>query len=125
MPFNTHLLEQALTQCLACGETAHRRDIQEQQRQQILAQVVHWLETVGSQHGIEQAYIFGSLTRPGDFTEASDVDIAISGKLPENFCTLMSFLSTSLGREVDLIQLEQCHFCDRIREKGILWTKMP
>ncbi len=116
MPFNTHLLDQAI---------AHRRDIQEQQRQQILAQVVQWLETVGTQHGIERAYIFGSLTRPGDFTEASDVDIAISGKLPEEFCTLMSFLVTTLGREVDLIQLEQCHLGDRIREKGILWTKMP
>ena len=116
MSFNTYLLDRAIV---------HRRDTQEQQRQQILAQVVNWLETEGSQNGIEQAYIFGSLTRPGNFTEASDVDIAISGKLPAEFCTLMSLLSTNLGREVDLIQLEKCHFSDRIREQGILWTKMP
>ena len=116
MSFKTYFLDRAI---------AHRRDTQEQQRQQILAQVIEWLETVGSQHGIKQAYIFGSLTRPGDFTEASDVDIAISGKLPEDFCPLMSLLSTTLGREVDLIHLEKCHFAERIREKGILWTKMP
>ncbi|MDJ0634973.1 MAG: nucleotidyltransferase domain-containing protein [Xenococcaceae cyanobacterium MO_188.B29] len=116
MSFNTYLLDRA---------SAYRRDTQEQQRQQILAKVINWLETVGHQQGIERAYIFGSLTRPGDFTEASDVDIAISGKLPAEFCTLMSLLSTTLGREVDLIHLEKCHFSDRIREKGILWKKMP
>ena len=116
MSFNTELLDRAI---------AKRRHNQEQKRQEILAQVINWLETVGSQQGIERAYIFGSLTRPGDFTEASDVDIAISGELPEEFCTLMSLLSTTLGREVDLISLEKCHFSDRIRDRGILWTKMP
>lgn len=116
MSFNTDLLDRAI---------AKRRHNQEQQRQKILAQVVNWLETVGSQQGIERAYIFGSLTRPGDFTEASDVDIAISGELPAEFCTLMSLLSTTLGREVDLIHLEKCHFSERIRDRGILWTKMP
>ena len=59
MSFDTYLLDRAI---------AKRRDTQEQQRQQILAQVVNWLETVGTQHGSERAYIFGSLTRPGDFT---------------------------------------------------------
>ena len=109
--FKTYFLDRAII---------NRRKLQEQQRQQILAQVIEWLETVGTQHGIERAYIFGSSTRPGDFTEASDVDIAILGKLPEEFCTLISLLSTTLGREVDLIQLEKCHFAERIREKGIL-----
>ncbi|PSP06003.1 MAG: hypothetical protein BRC54_08490 [Cyanobacteria bacterium SW_7_48_12] len=62
---------------------------------------------MGSQHGIEKAYIFGSLTRAGEFTETSDVDVAVVGQLPENFFSLMSFLSTELGREVDLSSLTQ------------------
>lgn len=116
MSFNTDLLDQAI---------AKRRHNQEQQRQKILAQVINWLETVGGQQGIERAYIFGSSTRPGDFTETSDVDIAVSGKLPQEFCALISFLATTVEREVDLIHLEKCHFSDRIRDLGILWTKMP
>lgn len=116
MSFKTDILDRAI---------AKRRHNQEQQRQEILARVINWLETVGSQQGIKRAYIFGSLTRPGDFTEASDVDIAISGKLPEEFCTLISLLATTVEREVDLIHLEKCHFSDRIRDRGILWTKMP
>ncbi|PSO60803.1 MAG: signal peptidase [Cyanobacteria bacterium QH_7_48_89] len=116
MPFNTEILE---------GAIAHRREDCERERQKILAQVLHWLEAVGSQHGIEKAYIFGSLTRAGEFTETSDVDVAVVGQLPENFFSLMSFLSTELGREVDLIELDQCHFGHRICEIGIQWTKMP
>ncbi|MGH2416418.1 MAG: nucleotidyltransferase family protein [Microcystaceae cyanobacterium] len=116
MSFNMEILEQAI---------AHRCYTQEQERQKILAQVYHWLDTVGSQHGINQAYIFGSLTRPGRFTETSDVDIAVVGKLPEERFTLMSLLAATLGREVDLIELDQCHFAQRIRQRGLLWTKTP
>ncbi len=114
LPFKTDILDEAI---------ANRQETQEQERQKILAQVFQWLETVGSQSGIQQAYIFGSLSRAGDFSQTSDVDIAIPGKLPENFCTLMSFLAATVGREVDFIELERCHFAHRIREQGILWTK--
>lgn len=41
---------------------------------------------------------------------------------PAGFFALMAALSLALGREVDLIDLNRCHFADRIREKGWKWT---
>ncbi len=116
MPFNSYLLDEI---------RAARRDRLEQERQTLLAQVKQWLDDYGSQYGICRAYIFGSLTRPDRFTETSDVDIAVEQIDPENFFTVISLLVTALGREVDLIKLDQCHFAHRIRETGRLWTKMP
>ena len=116
MPFNTSILDRTLT---------YRQEKREQERQKILAQVVHCLDTIGPQYDIQQAYLFGSLTRPGDFRETSDVDLAIVGNLPEDVFALISMLAAELGREVDLIALEKCHFAHRIRERGILWTKTP
>ncbi|PSO70200.1 MAG: hypothetical protein BRC42_10490 [Cyanobacteria bacterium QS_1_48_34] len=76
MPFNTEILE---------GAIAHCREDCERERQKILAQVFHWLEVVGSQHGIEKAYILGSLTRAGEFTETSDVDVAVVDNCQRTF----------------------------------------
>ncbi len=116
MPFDTYILDRAV---------ARRQVALEQERQHTLAQVQQWLEAVGSQYGLKKAYIFGSLVRPGKFKSTSDVDIAVVGQLPVNFCTLISWLAATVGREVDMIELERCHFAHRIREEGILWTKTP
>ena len=114
MSFDTSLLDRLLAQ--RCTSLEH-------QRQAVLAQVLQWLEDFGSSYGIHQAYLFGSMIRPGEFKETSDVDIAVEEMNPEEFFSAISFLSTATGREVDLIQLKKCHFADRIRQKGDLWTK--
>lgn len=116
MSFKTYLLDEIIRS---------KRDRLERERQTLLAQVKRWLDDYGGQYGIRSAYIFGSLTRPDRFTETSDVDIAVEQIDPEVFFTVISLLVTALGREVDLIKLDQCHFAHRIREAGILWTKMP
>ncbi len=35
----------------------------------------------------------------------------------------MSFISAYMGRDVDIIQLEQHRLSDVIRKEGILWNK--
>lgn len=114
MTFDTHLLDAAI---------ARQRARREQDRQQLLAEVMRLMDELGPRHGISQAYIFGSLVRPGSFHEQSDVDIAVEEIAAADFFDFMSALSMALEREVDLVELDKCHFAHRIRSDGIKWTK--
>lgn len=114
MAFDTYLLDDWVAE--------HRIKL-EQERQTTFAKVVQWLEEFGDGYGIHQAYLFGSLIRPGKFTETSDVDLAVDGMNPEGFFSFISLLSAVLGREVDLIELRKCHFAHRIQQQGVLWRK--
>ncbi len=40
---------------------------------------------------------------------------------PAHFFATMNALAEALGREVDLVELDRCHFAHRIRERGIEW----
>ena len=72
---------------------------------------------------VEQAIIFGSINRSGHFDANSDVDVAV-GELPaRDYFTLKSHLEHALGREVDLIELDRCHFTATIRRTGTTWTR--
>ncbi len=113
--FNTYLLDEALIR---------RKKALEQERQTILKQVKHWLEANGKRYRIEEAYIFGSLIRPNRFTKKSDVDLAVESIDPEHMFMAMTALAETVRREVDLIELSKCPFAHRIRQEGILWTKM-
>ncbi|GAB6172357.1 hypothetical protein JCM15765_18350 [Paradesulfitobacterium aromaticivorans] len=56
--------------------------------------------------GCKEVYIFGSLVT-GNYSENSDIDIAIKGCLPEDYFTLLGQLLTSLKRPVDLVNLDR------------------
>jgi predicted nucleotidyltransferase len=99
-----------------------RRLKNESDRQQLLIQLQAWLDQNGERYGIDRAYIFGSVTRPHRFHQNSDIDLAIENINPEDFCLVISLLYEYLAREVDVIQLRYCHFANRIRQTGILWT---
>lgn len=114
MPFNTHLLDQAL---------AERSEKFEQVRRQKLARLFDLLDEVGPQLGVDRAYVFGSIVRPHCFHERSDVDVAVEEIGAEEFFTLIARLSAALEREVDVVDLRTCHFAERIREIGTLWTR--
>ncbi len=116
MAFDTYLLDEAL----ARGRTAR-----EKERQTALASVLRLLRELGPQYSIRSAYVFGSVCRPGRFTKDSDVDIAVEPMDPELFFAAMSAFALALGREVDLVELDKCHFAHRIREEGIEWTETP
>ncbi|MGB3496422.1 MAG: nucleotidyltransferase domain-containing protein [Elainellaceae cyanobacterium] len=109
----THVLDQLLQQ---------RRDRLERERQAALQKAQQWLDQHGVDYGIYRALIFGSVTRPGHFHDDSDVDIAVESVDPARYCLAISLLSEWLERDVDLIELNQCHFQHRIRQTGLEWT---
>ncbi|MDK2412330.1 nucleotidyltransferase domain-containing protein [Aphanizomenon sp. PH219] len=102
-----------------------RRFKLEQERKDLIVKTEQWLDEFSPEFGIDKAYIFGSVTRVGKFRQNSDVDVAVENINPEKYCLAISFLSTYLERDVDIIRLNDCHFSDRIRQTGILWKKTP
>ena len=95
----------------------------ERDRCGLLARVMEALDQLSRDYKWREAYVFGSLTRPGRFRPESDVDIAVSGL---NKFTLFAFvgdLSSLLGRSVDVVMLEECSFADTIASKGMKWQK--
>jgi hypothetical protein len=113
MTFQTTYLDRIL---------AKQRFQLEEERQNLLEKTIDWLDHYGSQYGIKQAYIFGSLTRKNQFSKESDIDVAVEITNTDNFFSLIGFISEATGRDVDLILLTNCHFANRIRERGIQWT---
>lgn len=57
---------------------------------------------------VEDVIIFGSLLRPGQFNERSDVDLAIQGLADQDFLSAVAAV-TSLDPEItiDLVAVEQ------------------
>lgn len=71
----------------------------------------------------EEAYIFGSLTRPYRFSEASDIDIAFKALDKDRLFFTVGFLSRELERDVNVVEIENIHFKDKILREGIRWKK--
>src|ERR1700737_2387955 len=71
----------------------------------------------------QSVVLFGSLVKPDQFSEVSDVDFAIE-KEPAGMtiCQLTSLLGERLGRRVDVILLPECRFRERILREGEIWT---
>jgi predicted nucleotidyltransferase len=68
MAFPTPLLDEKLEQLQQQAEG---------DRQQLLQKALTWLQGHGAQFGIEQGYIFGSITQVGRFSPQSDLDLAV------------------------------------------------
>ena len=113
-PFDTRLLDKVLVE---------RQAQREQERQQVLQQVLEWLQQSGSQYGIDRAYLFGSVAQPNRFHELSDVDLGVEEINAVRQIEAIADLSMALLRDVDIVDLRQCHFAHRIRERGVLWTR--
>jgi uncharacterized protein len=114
IPFDSRLLDEVLVE---------RQENREQERQQVLNQVLEWLQHSGNQYGIASAYLFGSVTQLGRFGEGSDVDLGVEKIDPVKQIEAIADLSMVLLREVDIVDLRHCHFAHRIRERGLLWMR--
>ncbi len=67
--------------------------------------------------GCREIYIFGSLIE-GNFTDNSDIDIAVVGLPKSKFFTAYGELIEKLSRSVDLIGLDYDHdFSRRLRDR--------
>jgi len=70
--------------------------------------------------GAREVYVFGSAAG-GTMREDSDIDLAVSGLPPEVFFRAMARASGALGRELDLIDLdEDTPFTRYLKEEGEL-----
>lgn len=94
----------------------------EADRVRLLQLALEWLHLHAGTYGINHGYVFGSVTQPGRFTPASDIDIAVDTWTTGDICGLMGYLSLHLNRDVDLVPLDQCHFADKIRRLGTPWS---
>lgn len=113
-PFDTRLLDEVL---------AEQRANNERDRQQVLQQVLDWLQQRGAQYGIDHAYLFGSMVQEGRFRESSDVDLGVEAIDSVRQIDAIADLSMLLLRDVDIVDLRHCHFAHRIRAQGQRWTR--
>lgn len=103
---------------------AHQYHDREQQRQALLQALRAAAHATFSRFpGVQRAYLFGTIVRPGALRTTSDVDVAIEGRLSaEDYFTLWRELErVAEYRPIDLVELDQSpHFADRIREHGMV-----
>ena len=109
--FDTGVLDRAL---------ARKREERERVRRAVQARALHLLDE--SPVHVGEAILFGSVVRPGQFDAESDVDVAIPAVAPRTYFALMGHLEDGLGRDVDLVTIDSCHFADAIRRTGLRWT---
>ncbi len=96
---------------------------QEEDRNDMLQKTLSALNMLGDEIDFKEAYIFGSLTKENSFYSGSDIDIAFSGLNDNDFFSSICFLEHNLKRNIDVIQLENCIFKDKILTRGIKWKK--
>ncbi len=110
--FNTDKLDQILDDCRLENEKG---------RQALLQKVMQWLDDHGLEYGIRSAYVFGSLSQPYRFHPNSDIDLAVEQIHAADLFAVIGFLSEAMGRDVDVVQLQTCHFGNQIKQTGIQW----
>jgi uncharacterized protein len=97
-------------------------ETREKIRKKVWMQVEVALDTLSEAYSWDEVYIFGSLIREGKFSSKSDVDIAIKGLNKFQHFSFVGDFSLLLGRDVDVIRLEDCHFSNSITSGGIKWS---
>lgn len=109
--------------CSLWIELLHQQmESQEEIRKLVLLQVDAALDSLAGSYSWDEAYIFGSLIKEGKFSNRSDVDIAVKGLNKFEYFSFIGDISAFLGRGVDVIRLEDCHFRNSIISGGIKWS---
>src|ERR671939_1232042 len=80
----------------------------EAERRRVLADLLAWLDAHAAEYGLDQVWIFGSVTVPGRFGARSDVDVALASDPDLQQFRFAAALSEALGRDVDVILLDDC-----------------
>ena len=100
---------------------ARRWQEREELRITVQAEVLRLLDE--SPVELDEAFLFGSVVRPGRFGAHSDVDVAVPDLEARDYFTLMGHLEEGLEREIDLVPIDTCHFADTIRRTGLRWNR--
>ena len=92
-----------------------REELREQVRQR-LKEALHQLAPG------EPVILFGSVTRPHEFHERSDVDIAfVEEPKKKSRYALQAQIEEMIHHPVDLIILSECRFREKIEREGEAW----
>jgi predicted nucleotidyltransferase len=105
--FSTNILD---------ATVSRRAERLEAERRSLLEKVSHMLRSEATRLGVAEAYIVGSLTREGEWTDASDVDVAISGGNP---LEVMKAVEEAAERTVDVVDLERHPAPGMFRRRGM------
>lgn len=100
-----------------------KKEERERLREACLAMVFNALATFLKEAYFEEAYIFGSVIRPFQFGQLSDIDIAFKGLDKDKLFYATAFFSRELGRDVNIVPIEGVHFSEKIVREGIRWKK--
>lgn len=112
MSFDTSLWQEIIVE-----EKKH----QELSRQQRFIDVKRSLTEYFAQKSVEKVYLIGSLTKPEQYNKMSDIDIAIQGMNPQEYLQIFGELEELLNTEnIDLIEIEKCHFANFIETEGVV-----
>lgn len=79
------------------------------------------LEVLSQQYKFQEAWIFGSVTRPYNYSPASDIDIGLEGLDKFQLYAFVGAIQDSLDRSVDVVRLEETRLAAKIKKEGILW----
>ena len=90
----------------------------EQERGALLERVQEVLRQIRRRHGIEAAYIVGSLKTPGAWRSSSDVDVAVRG-CSRAVLEVMKVLEEATDRQVDVIDLDRHPAAESFTEAGL------
>jgi len=101
-----------------------KKDLErEELRKKVLHDVFKVLEDLSKDTAFDEAYIFGSVAEETKFSEHSDVDIAFKGLDRDKLFQVVGLISNQLGRDVNIVHLEDIHFRENIMRKGLRWKK--
>ncbi len=95
----------------------------EKKRRGCLRRTLRTLEGLSREFSFKKAYIFGSILKKKKFYYDSDIDIAIAGLSNKDFFRFMARLSDRLGRDVEVLQMENHPFRAKIIKEGLLWKR--
>ena len=110
MTFSTHKLEEL--------EKKKINDL-EKKRKELLHLTIDVLNKYFSPLNVNSLYITGSVIMPFKFKSRSDIDIAVEGLSSEKYFQAIYELSELLSRQVEIIELENCRFSDKIIKTGL------
>lgn len=107
--FDTSRWQAAITRKNQAGETRRKKE---------LAELRGKLRRYFARRKVSRVYLIGSILCPGAFDEQADIDIAVLG-LEGNFFRISAELEALVGRDLDLIELEQCRFANEVEREGL------
>ena len=96
---------------------------QEKMRITVIQQINKALNRLDKKYHWDEVYLFGSVAQKGKFRRNSDIDIAVQGLDKLEHYAFIGEISDLLNKRVDVILLEECHFADSIKERGIKWSR--